>query len=451
MAAGDGPSSAGADRDLDPWLQEEVAQLPAKYREPVVLCYFEGRTHDEAASHLGCPLGTIKGRLSRARDLLKRRLTRRGFTLSAAALAAHLGGLETRAAVPAALHHATFDAARAIAATAGRLSAATAVSQTAVTLVTGVLHAMTVNQVRAIAVPLLVLAAVSVGVVGVAFGLSQDARTNPPGQAALEQVPRNDANNPPASATGSLSKAMQKQFVGRAAKPASPAPERPVENPTLRELGPLPAGGGGEFIDREAIVDGWTPEARDRFEIAQLAAMLVACDKSPENKGVSERLEERIPMSFAEPTPLRDVIKYIKSEAAKKTGALPLPIYVDPRGLEESEVSLDRPVTLDLETAPLKTSLRLMLKQLGLAYCVRDGVIIISSVGGVRAELAEAARELVGAGNEEVDFDLLSTIGVLRRRRMVGAGGMMGGRNPAGAGQLRTRGGRGSRDGGNEQ
>ena len=50
-------------------------------------------------------------------------------------------------------------------------------------------------------------------------------------------------------------------------------------------------------------------------------------------------------------------------------------------------------VTLDLEGVPLKTTLRLALKQLDLAYCVRDGVLIISSVPGISAELSEAESE----------------------------------------------------------
>ncbi len=72
--------------ELRPVLHEEVNRLPEKYRVPVILSYLEGKTNDEVADLLQWPVGTVKGRLSRARELLRSRLSRRGLALSAAFL-----------------------------------------------------------------------------------------------------------------------------------------------------------------------------------------------------------------------------------------------------------------------------------------------------------------------------------------------------------------------------
>jgi RNA polymerase sigma factor (sigma-70 family) len=64
------------DRDA---VHGEVGRLPEKYRAPVVLCYLQGLTYEEAAERLGCPVGTVRVRLSRAREKLRPRLARRGF------------------------------------------------------------------------------------------------------------------------------------------------------------------------------------------------------------------------------------------------------------------------------------------------------------------------------------------------------------------------------------
>ena len=95
------------------------------------------------------------------------------------------------------------------------------------------------------------------------------------------------------------------------------------------------------------------------------------------------------------------MLKQIKSSV--KTGdGKKIPIYVDPHGLEDADASLSSPVMIDLEDVPLRFSLRLALKQLGLAYCVRDGVIIISSLEGVVQELREAERELMALHPDKV-------------------------------------------------
>jgi RND family efflux transporter MFP subunit len=82
------PSSDPIWHDLRPILDEELNRLPERLRRPLVLCYLEGKSNEEAARQLGCRIGTIYSRLSRGREVLRRRLRRRGLTLSIAALTA---------------------------------------------------------------------------------------------------------------------------------------------------------------------------------------------------------------------------------------------------------------------------------------------------------------------------------------------------------------------------
>lgn len=86
--------------ELRSLLDEELRQLPAKYREPLILCYLEGKTNEQAAHQLGWPTGSMSRRLTRGRELLRRRLLRRGVTLPAGVLAAALVAEAESATVP---------------------------------------------------------------------------------------------------------------------------------------------------------------------------------------------------------------------------------------------------------------------------------------------------------------------------------------------------------------
>lgn len=115
-------------------LDEEIARLPDRYRLPILLCCLQGNTLEQAAERLGWPKGSVAGRLARAKELLRRRLERRG--VSAAGLAGlTAAGLELSAP--------TVDA---CVAAAAAFRSGGAVSQSVLNLTKGACLAMTWNR-----------------------------------------------------------------------------------------------------------------------------------------------------------------------------------------------------------------------------------------------------------------------------------------------------------------
>ncbi len=96
------PAPRGGDaqrRDALAVLDEELLRLPEKYRTPLVLSYLQGLTNQEVADRVLCPVGTVFTRLARGRELLRKRLVRRGATLAAGLLGTELMAKTASAAV----------------------------------------------------------------------------------------------------------------------------------------------------------------------------------------------------------------------------------------------------------------------------------------------------------------------------------------------------------------
>ena len=86
---GRGPRSyaPATGNDLDSALHEEIERLPTRLKGAVILCHLDGLTHEEAAARLACPVGTVRSRLSRGRERLRRGLARRGYDSASASIA----------------------------------------------------------------------------------------------------------------------------------------------------------------------------------------------------------------------------------------------------------------------------------------------------------------------------------------------------------------------------
>jgi RNA polymerase sigma factor (sigma-70 family) len=265
------PPADDADRltcsELSSVLDEELERLPEKYRAPLILCYLQAKTRDEAAQELGWSASTLKGRLEWGRKLLGERLTRRGIALSAALLIAALGQT-ARAAVPASVVIAIVSSAGQLA--AGKSLAASAMAPQVATLVQEFLHAILIKKLQIGAAACLLVVVLAGAGWFTHHALTADAGLAEPIPLAAAPVPQERPNPPVPSPDVKL--------VLPASKEPLPLdiPEPPIKKMSFLERGDqlinnvarcgnchTPRNGKG-VLDMSRHLQGWHQEFREK-------------------------------------------------------------------------------------------------------------------------------------------------------------------------------------------
>jgi RNA polymerase sigma factor (sigma-70 family) len=183
-------------RELLALVDEELDRLPSRYREPLLLCYLQGLTRDEAALRLGVPLATLKSHLERGRKRLGHALTKRGCALGV--------GLLVLAATSPARAFSPCLAETVLAAASGSPSAAVA----------ALAEGVAMNGMGKI-VTLGLVALVGVALVSIALASGRPPAVSPPGEKAGEA--KADKVDPGSKAPGG--KEQRQIVVGRVLDP----------------------------------------------------------------------------------------------------------------------------------------------------------------------------------------------------------------------------------------
>ncbi len=123
-------------------------------------------------------------------------------------------------------------------------------------------------------------------------------------------------------------------------------------------------------------------------------------EPDPRIRLILSKLDQPISMPYPNGIALTGLLSYIRS-ATRGPNDKGIPIYVDPVGLQEAEVTMTSPVKINLQEVALRTALRQALRQLGLSYEVRDGLLTITAEesltgtkGAVSPDGAEAFRRI---------------------------------------------------------
>lgn len=411
-------------------LHEEVARLPDRLRVAVLICEFEGLPLAAAAARLGCPVGTVKSRLARARERLKLRLTARGLDpasepwgqVKTQPLSPRLAD-ETAAGVPK--NHAGVVA----------TSAAMAAWESAV------LRGMFMSKLlKSLAAAGLVAGCLTTGVGLLARqpGSQAPAGLPPAGpnsrfeeQTKAEGVPpeRADAGVPNLAGSVALARVDTIRELFELSKRRFEAGETDLESVCLTSVRLLDAQRDLSQATQDVLTatkghsDRMTAledEVRKLFEAgkasnadlltvrsyrleanlrlveltsgekprvpdaavnrqtdpARLDAQIRAYTDKIRDGLLKEKLDTPVSLDFPKPTPFGTVLKAARAISVYgiDTG---LPIYVDPAGLQAAGKTIDTPIILLAHEVPLREALRRIAEAMGMTYGIAEGMITL--------------------------------------------------------------------------
>jgi RNA polymerase sigma factor (sigma-70 family) len=251
-------------REQSEALHGEIARLPDAFRLPVVLCYLEGLTVHEAARQLRWSHGTVRSRMARAREKLRRGLTRRGIVLPAAALATVLDAQPVAASVSSPLYDVTTRAALRFAAEPTAVDALTA-STTA--LAQEVLRSMLFHKLKLVAMTVVFLGAVATSA---GYLASSRAMNDDPVKVRAEEQARPAAGTdrpPPVPAQGRMF--VTGVVLDPAGKPAAGVPVDIIGQPRA------PRVASREYVNQRVLLGRGDTDADGHF---RLDAMRTSAD-----------------------------------------------------------------------------------------------------------------------------------------------------------------------------
>jgi RNA polymerase sigma factor (sigma-70 family) len=341
-------------------LDEELDRLPAIYREPLVLCYLQGLTRDEASARLRVPPATLKSQLDRGRKKLGDALTKRGVVLGAGLLA--VAATSRAGASPPRL----LESILAAAAGASPSPAVSALAQ-------GVAVNHILTRAKVIAVALLGVAVIGFGIAAMPTAAEPQQRVQKP-----PAVPQ-DAGGERRGLTNGVERTIAGNVVGPDGKPVAAELILLEHEAAPKSLGKVNADGsfvvarpGGHGAQLVAISEGLG---------AGFAAIY------PQTSG-------ELTLRLAKDNPIRG--RVVDTQGKPVAGAMVFPLTVEDYGQQGLSVFLNNWKTRDPQQSRLRGQYQLTLAPRSEVF-LPDGRMVLAAKTGI-----DGSFELRGAGAERV-------------------------------------------------